>query len=62
MTKNYIAIARTRRMIALSEIENRKRNGATISKIQTLPTLTTRHIDATFRSCRTVQPAVALAA
>lgn len=62
MNKDYIAIARTRRLIALNEIENRKRNGATIAKITTLPNMTTRHVDATFRSRRTVAPAAALAA
>lgn len=61
MTKDYIAIARNRRLIALNEIENRKRNGATVAKIHTLPDLTTRHVDAIFRSRRTVKPAAVVA-
>ena len=62
MTKDFIAIARNRRLIALNEIENRKRNGATIAKIHTFPDLTTRHVDATFRTRRTVKPAAAAVA
>ena len=59
MTKNFTAIARTRRLIALAEIETRKSNGATIKKIHTLPTLTNRHVDAMFRSSRSAVAAQA---
>ena len=52
MTKDFIAIARNRRLIALNEIENRKRNGATVAKIHALPDLTKRHVDAVFRTKR----------
>jgi len=52
MTKDFIAIARNRRLIALNEIENRKRSGATVAKVHALPDLTTRHVDAVFRTRR----------
>lgn len=59
MTKDFTAIARQRRLIALTEIKNRKENGATIAKIHTLPTLTNRHVDAMFRSSRSAVAAQA---
>ena len=54
MTKSYIEIARTRRLVALAAVADRKSNGATVTKIHTLTGLTQRHVDTVFRTCRTV--------
>ena len=54
MTKSYIEIARTRRLVALAAVADRKSNGATVTKIYTLTGLTQRHVDTVFRTRRTV--------
>ncbi len=59
MTKDFITIARNRRLNALAEIATRKKNGAVVTHIHTFPDLTNRHVDAVFRTRRTVQPAAA---
>ncbi len=62
MTKDFTAIARTGRLIALNEIANRKSQGTTIAKFQTSASKMNRHVEAVFRSRRTMTPVVALAA
>ncbi len=56
MTKDFIAIARNRRLIALTEVRTRKEEGASITKIHTLPDLTSARVDAVFRTTRKPQP------
>ena len=58
MTKSYTEIARTRRLVALAAVAERKSNGATVTKIHTLPGLTQRHVDTMFRTRRTVSASV----
>ena len=56
MTKDFIAIARNRRLVALTEMRTRQEVGASITKIHTLPDLTPTHVDAVFRTKRKPQP------
>lgn len=58
MTKSFAEIARNRRLVALAAIADRQSNG--VAKVHKLPDLTQRHVNAMFRTRRTV-PAGAFA-
>lgn len=58
MTTSYTELARSRRLVALAAVAERKSNGATVTKIHTLPGVTQRHVDTVFRTRRTVSAPV----
>lgn len=52
MTKDFIKTAQTRRLNALTEMENREVAGENVRKLHRLPPLTKSHIDALFQTSK----------